>query len=211
MNKGTSWLIIGAMAAAVCVVSAGLNHAQSAGTDRRGTRVAVVDLVQVFNDFEQTRVLNEKMREHRIRLSEEADRRMQEINQEQAALEALNPNAPAFINLRRKIRDEMFNFRVWEMIEQDNLTETHRRWVKRTYEMITEEIARVAQRKGFDMVMTTEELDLDVQDTKTLVQQLINRKVIYSDPSFDLTREVLSNLNDSFAQAGGAHSIDFAR
>lgn len=40
----------------------------------------MVDLVRVFNEFKQTRALNQKMAEHREKLNSEKDKRQTEIN-----------------------------------------------------------------------------------------------------------------------------------
>jgi Skp family chaperone for outer membrane proteins len=197
-----------AVAAAVWVVAASMNQAQVTAPPG-GTKVAVVDLVRVFNEFEQTEVLNQKMTEYRGQLSERVEGRMEKIEQQKKLLDAYTADTPEWYEQWKKYRKAMFDYRVWEMTEQDLITDSHRRWIKRTYQTVTDEIAKVARQRGYELVVTQEEINLDVRETKTLLQQLVNRKVVFADPKVDLTEEVLRNLNADFKKAGGADSIDF--
>lgn len=211
MSMKTGGVVVAMMAAVVWMASTGLNQAQQAGGAGPHTKVGVVDLVRIFNEYDQTRVLNDKMRELQLELSRERDSKEAEIQQERSALDALNPNTPAWVKKRKDIRTMVFDLRVWEMTEQDNLQENHRFWVKRTYRSIITEIGNIAKQQGYDLIITEDDVDLDVQDTKVLIQQLINRKVVYADGTVDITRDVLTNLNDAFRKAGGAAAIEFTR
>jgi Skp family chaperone for outer membrane proteins len=178
-----------------------------------GTRVGVVDLVAIFNDFQQTKVLNQKMQEHRNQLGQEADRRMQEINAKRAALAGFTPDTPDWFKRNEELKKMRFDYRVWEAFEEEELAEHHLRWIRRTYDAVTDEIADVARQHGVHLVVTREELDTPPNtDTKTMVEalfrQILARKVVYSEPAIDLSQVVLANLNGKFERAGGARTVD---
>jgi Skp family chaperone for outer membrane proteins len=103
----------------------------------------------------------------------------------------------------------MIEYQVWKMTKQDEVGAAHLRWVNKTYKKVEEEVARAAKAKGFQLVVTREDLDTSITDSKTMLKQIISRKVIYSEPSIDITDEVLANLNAAFVKDGGAKSIDF--
>jgi Skp family chaperone for outer membrane proteins len=211
MSTKAGGFVVVAVAAVVWMASTGLNQAQQSNSTRTATKVGVVDLVKIFNEYEQTRVLNDKMKELQLELQRQRDAKEEQIQQERTTLDALDPSMPAHNKKRKELRDMVFNLRVWEMTEQDNLSENHRFWVKRTYESIISEISSVAAKQGYDIIITEDDVDLEVQDTKVLIQQLINRKVVYADDAVDITPEVLTNLNDAFKKAGGAATIAFTR
>lgn len=207
MRTGKSWVAVMLTAAAVWTVSTRYNHAQSAGFAAGGTRVAVVDLVRAFNEFEQTKVVNDKMQEDRTRVALEADSKMQEIDADKAALNAFTPDSAEWYQRNKKLKAKMLNYRVWEELEKDRIGEEHLRWAKKTYAMVTDEIARVAKAQEVQLVVTREDVVANVKDANVLYQQMLNRKVVYSDPAIDLTDEVLANLNAAFLKAGGANSV----
>ena len=68
--------------------------------------------------------------------------------------------------------------------------------------------AKVAQERGFDVVMTTETLDSDVPDANALKQQIRLRHVIYANPGVDLTQDVLGRLNRNYADQGKKPNVD---
>jgi len=210
MNRGMSWLAVVATAVVVWTASTGLNLAQPAKDPCCGTKVAVVDLVEVFNEFDQTKVLGQQMGELTARLSQEADRRVEEIKAAAEQLKATNPDTPDWNKRNRELKLMKLNFGVWKEIERETLEGDHLRWTKRTYQTLTDEVARVAQAKGYDLVITREVLETDIPGMKMdiLRQQIFNRKVVYSASEVDLTQEVLLNLNAAFEKAGGAASVD---
>ena len=42
-------------------------------------------------------------------------------------------------------------------------------------------------------------------------QQILNRKVVYSDAAIDVSDEVLANLNAAFEKAGGEKAIEVTK
>jgi hypothetical protein len=76
---------------------------------------------------------------------------------------------------------------------------------------VTRKVEEIAQREGYELVVTQEDFDPSAREIPALLQQILNRKVVYSHNSIDLTQRVLIELNDDFQKAGGAKSINFAR
>lgn len=177
------------------------------------TRLAVVDIVRVFDTFEQTVVLNKKLDAHTRQLSEEAERRAREAQAEQDALQAFAPDSADWYKQNEKVKRMVFENEVWRQLERESIAESHKRWVLRTYQMMVTEIEKVAKAHGVDVVLTREHLKADVGDSKALLAQILNIKVVYADssPHIDLTEEVLANLNAEFQKRGGAAAIEFSK
>ena len=77
--------------------------------------------------------------------------------------------------------------------------------------MMTQEIERVAKARGIQVVLTREQLKGDLPNSKALLAQILNIKVVYAEasPQVDVTEEILANLNAAFQKAGGAASVRF--
>ncbi len=215
MKAGKNTLAVAVTAMAIWLTATTVNQAaqrKSSGTTG-STRVAVVDIVKVFDMFEQTVVLNKKLDDHTKKILDEADRRAKQAQEEQKALEAFTPDSAEYFKQNEKVKKLMFENEVWRQVERDNIAEHHKRWVLRTYQMMTAEIEKVAKTHDVDIVLTREKLKTDVPDSKALLAQILNIKVIYasSDSSIDLSDEVLNNLNAEFAKRGGAAAIEFGK
>ncbi len=215
MKRGMTALALGLAAGLAWMVSTAFS-ASSSEAPAGGTRVAVIDLVRVFNEFKQTRALNQKMQEYRTKLGEEKDKRIQDINAGKAALDAFTPDSSDWYKRNEELKKQRFSFEVWQAIEMDNLAAHHLRWTKRTYQMVTEQIAAIAKRRGAHLVITREEIDTpSTTDTAKLLQamdqQILNRKVVYSDPAIEISDEVLAELNAAFEKAGGEKALDVTK
>ncbi|NLX12558.1 MAG: hypothetical protein GXY44_02755 [Phycisphaerales bacterium] len=211
MTKGKSGLVIVVVAALVWGLAAGLNHAQSVGGTKSGNQVATVNLVYVFDNFERTRVLNQKRLESLQQLKDTEDQKTEALDAERQTLEALAPDSAEFFRRKTNFDRLSIEYRVWQMYEREQITRAHLHWVQQTYQMVIDEVAAVAKKRGIALVVTQEDLDVGkIDNTESLLQRILIRKVVYCDPAIDMTDEVLVNLNTNFEKAGGASSVRFS-
>jgi len=211
MKGGTNILLVMAAMAVVSIAAATMSGAQPRSNAAGGTRVAAVDLVKVFNDFEQTKAVNDAMKAYRDKVAQEADQKMAEIKAEEDALEKTDPASPDRQARITKIKRMRLEYSVWESLEKDLVSEQYVAWVKRTYQMVIDGIAEVAKKQGVQLVVTQEQVDTSVTKPEPLLQQILNREVVYADNSVDISAEVLATLNANFAKLGGPASVHFGK
>jgi len=209
MKTGISLMAIVFAAAIVWSLAAADNSVAQSAAGKGPTRVGVLDLVRVFNEFEQTKVLNAEIDKYKAKLGEEKAQREEKIDTERKTLQTFAPDSADYQRRSKEVKKMMIEYRAWLESEQQNLTDEHRRWIERTYDMVTQTTAAVARSHSIEVVITKEELDKSVSDTTVLLKQILNRKVVYSSPDLDITDEVMKNLNDAFAKSGGVKSIQF--
>ncbi len=191
-----------AVLAALVLVGAGFwswndSKAQTAATPP--TRIAVVDIEKVFNDFQQTEDLNDQFEQRRKEMAAEAEKRRQAINQKKLELEAFAPDSPDYLPRNKELLRLQIEANVYEQMVKADLLRERKVWMELTYKQISDAIARLAKQRGYDLVLTYEELDTDVPDEAALRQQIMLRKVIYADPRVDLTDPVLEELNREYS------------
>ncbi len=215
MKTGIGTLAVAVAAVVVWLAATTIIAAQNkpAPAQAGATRIAVVDIVKVFDTFEQTVVLNKKLDAHTKMLGEEAEKRAKLAQTEQEALQAFAPDSADWFKQNEKVKKMVFENEVWRQLEREQIAESHKRWVLRTYNMMTAEIQKAAKSHGVDIVLTREQLKGDVGDSKALLAQILNIKVVYADsnPNIDFTEEVLANLNAEFQKRGGAAAIEFSK
>jgi Skp family chaperone for outer membrane proteins len=70
-------------------------------------------------------------------------------------------------------------------------------------------VREIAQQKGYDLVLASDDLPAETPDSPTQVRQFILlQKVLYWSPQVDITEEVSTRLNDRYASSGGAKPIE---
>ena len=214
MNSKMSWLAVGLVALVAAGAAATWNSTasgagQPAAAPAGGTRVAVVDLVTVFNDYELTKTLNQKMTDLETSLRDQDQKKAAGVDAQAKAVQAFDPNSAEYVKAKKELVVLQVDYQVWKGTQQDEVGQKHLAWVNATYANVEAEVAAIAKARGFQLVITREDLDTTVNDSKVMLKQIIGRKVIYSDGSVDLTQDVLKNLNTAFQKAGGAKTIDF--
>ena len=207
MQHRTGWIIVGIVAGLAWALASSTNLAQSPSPVPANGSIGVVDLVRVFNEFEQTRALNAELDRLRMRLSDEQQQREEKLTIEQQTLQGFSPDSAEYHQRRQAFQRMMIEYQTWLAVERDGLKDEHFRWIERTYSAVIRGIDEVAQRKGIQVVFTREELDTSVEDATVLQQQILNRKVVYFDKTLDLTDDVLTVINERFASSGGASAI----
>lgn len=210
MTRGVRIAAIAVPAVLIVAFAASYNQAQQAAP-AGGTRVAVLDLVEVFNKFQQTQVLNDKMNAFRAEIAAEAEKKQTAVTAKQKERDAFQPDSADFKTRDKDFKKMLFDYRVWEALEQDNLANQHKMWVLKTYDTINSAVEKVAASRGIQLVITTESIETAGADSKAILGQILSRKVVYAHPALNITQEVLSGLNADFSKAGGPDSIKFTR
>jgi Skp family chaperone for outer membrane proteins len=211
MKSGRNLVAAIAAIGVIWAVAAQMSGAQPKAAPAGGTRVAVVDLVKVFNDFEQTKTVNEQMKKYRDDLNQQSDKKMAEIKAEEDIIEKLAPGSADRQTRINKVKKMRLDYEVFQSLEKDFVSEQYVYWVKQTYQAVIDGIAEVAKKQGYQLVVTQEQVDTSVSKPEVLLQQILNRKVVFADGSIDISTEVLATLNANFAKQGGAASVHFGK
>jgi len=207
MQQRAGWIVVGTIAVIAWVLASSANLAQTPAPSGASASIGVVDLVRVFNEFEQTRALNAELERYRQRLSEEQQQREEKLAIERQTLQGFAPDSTEYRERRQALQKMVIEYQAWLTVESETLKEEHFRWIERTYAAVIRGIDEVARRKGVQVVLTREELDTSVEDATVLQQQILNRKVVYYDETLDMTDDVLAVINETFTKGGGAGTI----
>lgn len=202
-------LTIVAVGVAAWIVATQAKSAQTANSTSGTMRIGVVDLVRVFNEFDQTKALNAELEKYKVQISDEKAKREERLDVEKNTLQGFSPDSAEYVQRLKAFKKTMIEHKAWLAATREDIGDEHRAWIERTYTAVTAGIAAVAKQRGIDVVLTREELDTNVAETEALLKQILNRKVVYFDSNLDVTEAVLVNLNETFAREGGAKKIHF--
>ena len=147
--RRTWWvgLMTGLAAALVVLGFAQSLRAQVGGTPPTG-RIACVDVVQVFNEFQRQKDLTEEMRELQDRLNEENKQRRQKIDALQAEIDKLDPDDPAYVTRMREMLAMQIDYKNWVDLKQADMSREVGVWSVRIYREILKAVEELARRRG---------------------------------------------------------------
>lgn len=191
-----------------CLLLAGVCMGFGAASALAQAHVAVLDVARVFEEYELTRDLETRFEEHRRAAADEAERRRAAAEQMRRALSAFDPESEDFARREAELTRAEIEFQVWSVQMEKKLKNDHKRWLLRIYDNTKAEVAKLAEERNVDLVVTYDRLTEDAPDSVTLRQQILLQKVIYHSGRIDLTDEILKRLNAAYRDAGGMPSLD---
>jgi len=197
MRKG--WFVLAAAAAGV-VLAYGLVTTRAQSGSSAPTAIGVVDIVKIFNEYDQTKWLNQQFEQRKQAVKAEADARSTDIKSTRDSLEILHPDTPEYQRTSWELIRKQGELDGFLSAAEFQVGQEHKDWTLKTYQEIESTVARAAEQYGLEIVLTYEQLQTDVQDSAALRQQIRLRHLIYRQPRIDLTDRVLSELNAAFAK-----------
>lgn len=171
--------------------------AQKGGGGATG-RVATVDVVYAFNEFQRQKDLTEEMRAKRESLEAENASRRQRIDSLQATINAMDPTDPTYGEKTKQLLREQIEFKNWFDIVQADMQREIGIWTARIYQELIEAVGEVAESEGYDLVMYRDEFQLGGIDPDAIREQIRTRAVIYARQATDITTKALDKLNTKY-------------
>lgn len=179
-----------------------------------GTRVAVVNLPLIFQEYDMTADLERKFDSLRQGKQAQAQKKQEEIEAKKAELQrasqTLLPSSEEFKAIQKEVQRMELEFEWWAKQEEEQLKAEHKAWLLKIYKNVAAEVEAVAQEGDIDLVLAHEELAEDAPDSASLRQQILLQKIVYFDDKLDLTRTVLTRLDEKYQAAGGAQSLQLS-
>ncbi len=201
MDKSHSWRVIVAGGAALggLLFGAHLLQAQAGPNAGGGAgRVAVIDVVKVFNDYVLQRDLSNELKDAQTRLEAEAKTRQQRIDGLNATVTALDPSDPTYKERVQEMLRMQIDNKVWYDTMQATVTRELSVWSNNIYADIASIVGETARERGFDVVLYKEEFEAGA-DPEAIKERIRRRKVVWSSGNVDLSNDVLAKLNQRYS------------
>jgi len=162
------------------------------------TKVAVINVEEVFARYKRPAVLEEQIRARQKGLLEEAETRRQQIDRKRQELQAFKPGTPDYEERNKGIRREEIEFQVWRTLGEEEIKLQHKNSFRLIYDDVRAGVAELARQRGIDLVLTFDTLTEEAPDSQALRQQILLQKVIYWSPQIDITADLIELINARF-------------
>lgn len=172
-------------------------QAQAGGTPPTG-RIACVNVVQAFNEYQRQKDLTEEMNQLQSQLQTENTQRRQRIDALQAEIDKLDPDDPTFVGRTREMLAMQIDYKNWMDLKQADLSREVGLWSVRIYKEIVKAVGEVARRDGYDLVLYRGEFEVITMDPEVIKEQIRSTKVLYANPSIDITQVITDKLNADY-------------
>ncbi len=196
----TSKIYTLALAAVVALaILLGNSFAASTASTAGPTRVALCDVVHVFNNYARADDLTNRLNEKRKALQLEGTSKLRAVEQMQMELEGLVEGSPQFESRLADVQKLEIERQAWGQIKEAAILREHHRLTKEMYNQILAKVAQVAKARNIDLVMYQVRGELLGANTQQLLQEIAQRRILFASEGMDLTDIVLTSLNDDYS------------
>jgi Skp family chaperone for outer membrane proteins len=200
MKNSKFWIL----AAAVAVVSALILKdvvAQSkpdvVPDPNSNTRVAVVDVVKIFANYQRAKDLEIKLTERRKTIKLEDEGRAKKIeSMEQELRDGLNPASAEYEKRLGELTKASVERESWLKFEDAREMQERFRLTDDMYKEVCKVTGVVARQLNFQLVINSDDTNADPK--QDIFRKIDRKKVVYAESSIDITDQVLSKLNELY-------------
>jgi Skp family chaperone for outer membrane proteins len=165
-------------------------------------RIAVVNPAKVFNEMQETKDLKQKMEADRKTITDEGQRRGQEVEDAKKRRALFNEGTEDFNKANKEYLEKVISAQAWQELIKADLQRQQKSQMKSLFEKIEQATKEVAEAKKLDLVLVEQKTDLPSDLDQINVDQLrglINqRTVLYSNGKFDITNDVLARVDAKY-------------
>jgi len=193
----------GTYLAAVVVLAVGAilwtySLAQPARATVPATRVAVCDIVEVFDNYQRAKDLTAGMKNVAEKVQAENQQRGKAIDAIKMELDALNPTSKEYDKRLNEMERLTIERKAWLDYQTAKNMRNHHRLTLEMYQEIRAMVAQVAKEQNVQLVLHRNRAKVQTRNTRELLQTIAARKVIYAAEAGDLTEGVLARLNQAY-------------
>jgi Skp family chaperone for outer membrane proteins len=174
----------------------GQNEAKQAPAPQAATRIAVCDIGQIFGHCRQAVDLNAELRNRRATRNAEDDKRTRAGEDLSLELQELKPGSAQYEARVEELEKMRIEHAGWRELQELQLRSWHLKMTKEVYGKIVAAVGLVAKEQGIQIVLDQEQQGFVSDEITGVLAEIARRKVLYSQPSADITETVLVRLNE---------------
>jgi len=198
------WILaagMGALAAVVVLGGRSDTNAQAVGVDPG--KVAVVDVIRIFNECQQTKDVNERFQLRDEKFAGQRQKLKEAVDRKEDELEAFARGSKEYVERFKQWVQLQIDYGSAIKIHQRRIVRDQVFWTRRTYTQIVQAVEEVAKARGLLLVLYRDDMDLQTDDLQDLGSRLRDRKVVFSAAGLDITQDVLDKVNRDYRASGG--------
>lgn len=205
----TRRLAVALLALAASAVPALAVEPQS--TPPKAIAIATVDIIRLVDKLNEKSDWDVQLSALTKRIQAELDSRRKSIEEQVKALESAPDDQKAA--MRDKIELEDLQLREWANYKRAEIDRERALMWQSMYRNIREESQKLAQAEGFDIILVNDgvtdltlQRDSQVPMEQQAQEQIMRRRVLYANPSIDVTDKLILRMNNARSTSGSGTS-----
>ena len=166
-----------------------------AGADEASLKVGVVNVRRVFRDCKRNITYRAQAVAEQSKVREELGKLAGEIEAAEAGLKALKRGSDDHLAQVKAVLEKRHNLNALQDYNKQQRMLKDKRWTEGLYEEILQVTNELAEEKGLDLVLDTDEPEFPASSSDELMLTLSTNKVLYNGGCLDITAEVVARLD----------------
>jgi Skp family chaperone for outer membrane proteins len=165
-------------------------------------KVAIANPVRIFNDIQETQDLKAKMQSEQKTIGAAADQKKLAITDLRAQRDSLKADSPQYAQKNKELLEASIQFEIWGRMTQMDVERQQKQQIKVLYDKIRGAIAEVATRRGIELVIAEQGVDLpadleqiNMDQLKLLINQ---RNILFNSALVDISPEVITTMDAKY-------------
>lgn len=202
-------LIVGAMAVAMVaslfVVSGKIQGQQRpAASGDTPHKVGLIDMAQVFKDYEKFKALREALQSEIEQTEKQATQMVEEMKtlQAQAQSGQFKTGSPEYQQLEAKLIEKKGQLESFRQVQQREFLRKESEIYKTVYLEAQDMVTKYAEHFKYTLIVRFNRGKVDEAENPQEVIQSMNRQVVYHRGQDDVTPQIVKALNDRYTSGG---------
>src|SRR3954463_8611434 len=174
---------------------------------QEAVKVGVCNPAKVFEQMDERKVIEDKMKSERDKAQAEVARRKNEVEDIKRQRNELRPESAIFQEKTNQMMEKAVQFEVWARMKEAEMGRGEKEQIKALYEKIRDTCKEVATEKKLDLILAERKPELPANMEKLTadqVRQIISANdVLYANEKADITQMVIMRVNQKYAAGGG--------
>jgi Skp family chaperone for outer membrane proteins len=188
-----------AVAASITMLSPAASRAQAQGQPAAGLKVATANPSKIFFNMKEKADVQARLAEEHKKLQDEERSRRQKVEDLRSALDLIKPDAPQYEQANKDFTQAAIEFKNWGELSQAQSARNDKRQTKMLFDKIMAAITELAKQRGYDLVIAEQPpINIEKTTAEMLPQLLLQREVLYSAASVDITNDVVTKLDEQY-------------
>ncbi len=195
----TNYIMMIVVIAGLLVGAWMLQSTQAQPAREPALKIAVVNVADVLMQS-QEKIDREELN---LKRRKEIQDELQQLSAEAKTIEEelkniLEPGTADYSKKMKEWFEKQARAQTLTKMESDILAIESQAWAERFYDKLLAEVKHVSQTEGYTLVLNKDEINTQSRDFSDILNMMVNRKVLYNNPTIDITARVLNSLDKAY-------------
>lgn len=181
-----------AVAALMAAYQHGTLHAEAGAAP---AKIAVVNVTKVITNCRKFKDWQAQKQKEIQQIESELSTMQNELKSLQEDLQILAPGSVDFQKREKEFIEKRAAYQAKDTVYKDLWDRQKEQWTEKLYQQLLTVIDEVAAKKGLDIVLANEDLNLTDPMRPDIMQTIVTKKILYRNSKHDITDQVLAALD----------------